>query len=420
MPVATGRLKAIAIGKSAPATLLVLGLAASLHSQNAATPSWTDLGAKWEPDFSWGALYSKSPTRMAADAHGNLYVSQGDSLYLGSSDGTGWKAAPIMTDIGNGKHTPVILGPDGKVLWGSWTSGTWGATWRAASGEVATSYYSAAGIAPNGAFLYGASMDVIYRAANLETKPERVHMGNTFGSIVDFAFSGTGTVYAAPEVADLLVSRDGGKTWKERQSLLKSDPSAPESGDLASGLLALEAAYPEESLWMAGDHWGEKAKVIEYVWSGDSLAVRRHANRGAPDSALTGLQVQRLATGGIALWLGTWGQGVYRSLDRGESWHPVNTALLNKYVEALVLGANGRIFALTKFGLFSAAAAPLGISPRAGTAKEGWDRRIFGFAPLPGGAGFGTAEGGIFRADGRRLFQAPPSPGINPAAGAAR
>jgi hypothetical protein len=414
MPVATGRLNAIVPKKNVSSVLLAFALATAPHAETAGALTWEDLGKKWEPDYTWGTGFSISRTRMAVDERGNLFVSQGDFLYIGSADGKEWKTAPVVSEITNWKHTPVVIGSAGTMVWGDWASRSWGATWIPFPTEAGFEEYSAAAIGPDGSVLYGASMDIIYRADNLNAKPVRMHIGETYGSIIDIEISASGKAYAAPEADDLLVSRDGGKTWDERRSLIKKDPSAPAADSLESGLLALETAYPEASLWMARKGWGIKTQVVEYAWSGDSLQARRPANAGAPDSALTGLQVQRLASGGTALWLGTWGQGVYHSLDRGATWHAMNAGLRSLYVEGLVLGANGRLFALTTTGLLSLATTSAGISARPGSGNAP-DRRVSGFAPLPGGIGFADADGRGFRADGRLLFPAARSGGKTPA-----
>jgi hypothetical protein len=410
MPIANGHFESIVPGKNrnplskrfagAALTGLLAHALASVALAQALAPSWTDLGVKWEVDATWGDGFSKSRTRMAADDKGNLFVSNGDSLNVGSPSGAAWKTQNVFNSPASWRHTPVILGAGGTVLWGSWTSADRGATWKKVSENVSGLYYSAAAISPDGYCLFGGSMDHIARSAKLGDKPEQMHFGNSFGSIIDFAITSSGKVYAAPEVDDMLVSLDAGKTWKARQTLLKSGPAAPTYVHLASGLLALEPAYPEESLWMASGRWGDKKQAVEYVWSGDSLVARRHANLKAPDSALTAFCVQKPVYGPTVLWLGTWGQGVYRSVDRGESWQAVNSGLRDLHVEAMVEGSEGRIFALTRLGLFSLSDKSLGIAPFRASRLHG--RGTGTPSGNPGGSLlFGAPEGRQFRIDGR-------------------
>jgi hypothetical protein len=360
------------------------------------SPLWNDLEVKWDTNYTWGRSRSESPTRMAADGRGNLYVSNGDSLTVGSPSGTEWRTAEVFNEITNWRHTPVIAGPGGTVLWGSWISDNGGVAWKRISAGLNGGLYSTTAIAPDGYCLFGGSMDRIERSAGLGEKPERMHSGSSYGSIIDFAISPSGNAYASPESDDLLVSRDAGKTWKEQRTPSLSGPSAPNEFNPASGLLALEPAYPQESLWMASRRWNEKQQAEEYVWSGDSLVARRHANLNGPDSAITAFRLQRPVQGPIILWVGTWGQGVYRSADRGESWQAVNSGLKDLCIESLVEGAEGRIFALTRAGLFSLSGNTLGLNPSRKLRPQGRATESPGI-PFP----FGGWDGRRFRIDGR-------------------
>ncbi|GEM_PF-5207064 len=383
------------------AAAFALALATSAQAQSGVA-AWTDLGVKWPADNSWGKGFGKSPSRMQADEHGNLYVSQKDSLYIGTASGSHWKAAPIAAANSGFQHIPVALGFGGAVMWGTWISADWGATWKNVSAAI-SSYYTATAIAPAGYCLFGGSYDVVERAAEPGAKPDRVHMGNTFGNIIDIAVSAKGMAYASPEVDELLISRDGGKTWVKKQTLLKSDPASP-YGDLASGLLALDTAYPEQSLWMASGILQSKNQTVEYVWSGDSLSARHHANSGLPDSSVTSLRVQRGI--GTVLWLGTWGQGAYRSLDKGETWKSVNSGLTDLHIEAMAIGPAGQVYALTPKGLFLIPGGSSALSPRNGERNgpsdgRAYSDRAFGTTPR-----YGNSPGLRFQADGRYTLPA--------------
>ncbi|MDB5107041.1 MAG: hypothetical protein JWP91_4730 [Fibrobacteres bacterium] len=405
MPVTTGHWRAIAIGKPLRAaivalTILFFALAGAACAQSGPA-EWKSLGVKWTPNASWGPIYGKTPTRMGADAPGSLFVSIGDSLYIGKASANTptivWKTAPIESKTADFYHTSVTIGGNGTVVWGPWKSVDGGAAWTGWSGTVSP-YHPAAAISPTGYCLFAAGNDGVDRAPSLGAKSTSVHFGETFGSIIDFAISPTGRAYAAPEFDDLLVSGDSGKTWAEKQTLVKRDPAAPKTVDLASGLLALEPAYPEESLWMATASNRVPNQVVEYVWSGDSLKAHRHANAGIPDSAITSLKVQR-ESGRTVLWLGTWGQGVYRSLDRGETWQAFNGGLTDLHSEAMAMGPEGRVYALTEQGMFTIAGSPIGLfrpdrASRSGNASRHTDR----FHQMPR---YGNAAGGLFRPDGR-------------------
>lgn len=368
----------------------------------ATAPAWTDLGVSWQPDFTWGDRLDISRTRMAADDMGNLFVSNGDSLTVGSASGAIWKTQPIHSKIANWYHTSVVSGPGGNVLWGAWSSTDRGTTWNITPDSADIIYSTAAAVSPAGYCLFGSGTDRLDRSAGPGGKTVRVHYGNSFGNIVDIVISSSGKAYAASGYDDLLVSRDSGFTWTELPAVLKSDPAAPKGvHPAAAGLLALEPAYPEACLWSTGDRkQGVKTQVTEYAWSGDSLVARRHANLNAPDSTITGFRVQKPANGPAVLWLGTWGQGVFRSRDRGETWEAFNLGLQDLRIESLVEGWEGRIFTLTPVGLFSLSDPSLGLD-----LSRAYRLRRSGNGTSAGNSGTfllpGTDDGRRFRIDGR-------------------
>jgi photosystem II stability/assembly factor-like uncharacterized protein len=58
-----------------------------------------------------------------------------------------------------------------------------------------------------------------------------------------------------------------------------------------------------------------------------------------------------MVIGGVAWFVGT-GQGMYRSMDRGKSWAPINEGLTERSIQAFVVGKEGTVYAGTSGGVF--------------------------------------------------------------------
>jgi ligand-binding sensor domain-containing protein len=72
-----------------------------------------------------------------------------------------------------------------------------------------------------------------------------------------------------------------------------------------------------------------------------------------PTTGIYGGDVRALAVNPAGhVFAGTFGGGVFRSTNNGNSWVAVNDGLMNPTVRALVVDASGRIFAGTPSGVF--------------------------------------------------------------------
>jgi hypothetical protein len=398
MPLVKGLWYRIGRKKNAFAATALIALVLATGAQ---AQTWTLLPIKVSPDDSWGRKYGKGPSRLVADAKGNVFLTTNDVLHIGANSALEWKIAPFRQKPFPGSDTPVSAGGNGEVIWGSWSSLDRGATWDTAGSGGRNLLATAHAIGPGGYCLFGGGYDAVERSATPRSKGMRMHMGETFGSIMDIEISpGGADAFAAPQYDELLVSRDSGRTWKEKSAVLKTDNTRTKSEELATGLLAIETGTGSESLWMAWD--ARRKEVMEYRWAGDSLVAFHHANANRPDSPFTVLRAQR--AGRTILWLGTWGQGLFRSVDRGESWQQFNMGLVDLHVEDLAIGPDGQAYVLTRQGLF-AMTVPSAILParRAGS-REGLalDRIAPSGFRSPR---FGNAAGALFGADGRHVMK---------------
>jgi hypothetical protein len=142
-----------------------------------------------------------------------------------------------------------------------------------------------------------------------------------------------------------------------------SDSGASGKPGLIASILGLEKMPYDQVLWAVESTRSGKAALAEIRIESQSgefgtypFDIIRHAPSSAPDSVVTALGIY--SRGGLdntVLWVGTWGQGVFMSHDRGETWHAWNTGLGDLHVQSLLVsdhGWNDSVFALTRDGLY--------------------------------------------------------------------
>ena len=381
--------------------LLSLAMAISVPAQT----SWTRNTAlkAFKADDSWGPVWSKGGSRLACDKENTLFLLLGDSLLISEAQGRAWKAATVMASHAFGTHAAFTVGANGLVLWGNTVSADHGRNWATRAGQ--SGFATAFAVLPNGNTLMGGGYDHIELSVDSGKAWKQVHMGQTFGNIVDFACDNDAWAFAAPYSDGMLASKDYGKTWGSVDSLI----GAGSADNHVAQFLAV--APGTASVWAYGRENLGKSGLMLLSWYHDALILSSHAvGKGFPDSAITALQASApVYPNGQTLWVGSWGQGVFSSSDQGATWTARNQGLTDLHVEALVLGANGTVHALTKDGLFA-------LGSGTGIFRAGAPRRA-ARGPVPGGFGILFGNGSevvnpsgvpfnetLFRADGRLAF----------------
>ncbi len=154
-----------------------------------------------------------------------------------------------------------------------------------------------------------------------------------------------GTLYAGVDETGLFASRDGGETWRELEGLTRH-PSAAGWRPCALGT-PVHSLVPHPTdprrLWVAisdggvfrtddgGELWTACAAGLP-VRPGDPEGMRRGVHRLVADPfAPETLYVQHV-------------EGMYRSVDGGESWSPLNDGLPHRFGFPLAVSARGDLF----------------------------------------------------------------------------
>lgn len=337
------------------AAALVSGLGAAASGQGAGA-GWEKMaipdGSIWQ-DATWPPVpgESKGPV-LAADRGGRLYVNNGPKLHIGSRGGSSWTTLVKSYTASVDPRRALAAGETGTVQWGEWRSRDGGATWDSTEWSYATAF----GILADGAMLHGLHYDGIERSEGAGGR-ERVHSGRTYGYITRFAVGNAQVVVASPSYDALMCSIDSGRTWdwgsrawpakynltgrtvraldfenSMGSSILIAVKKNPDG--TGNRLLRLTVFYP----------------VLDSIsWNGAVL----------PDSAITALHVG----GDGSVWLGTSGQGVWTAASGSRIFTPGNGGLDDMHVSSLAATSDGRVFALTRDGVYRARYAATGLRP---------------------------------------------------------
>jgi photosystem II stability/assembly factor-like uncharacterized protein len=395
--------KAVSFLRHALLAAALAGLAAAAQAQSP-QPQWKKITQVpiLNQDDSWGlSANNHASSRMASDPQGNLFISQGTSLYLWTAavdqgwgaGGQTWKEVARESRRTEHFHIPLAVGGEGKVLWGDWSSKNGGASWSISP----SNYFAAFAFGPKGTSL-GAWSTAIYRSVNGGTEWTFVYNYlESFSNIRGLAFTPSGWAVASPDGGRLLMSRDTGATWVPLDSMPTFN-----GWRTSASLLTAEKGNGGESAWYITDPvQGGMVTCVELRKKNDFMVNHHPANTDFPDSAVTALQAYAVYPSQLILWLGTWGQGVFVSRDRGQTWQRSNDGLNSLYVEAIDVSSSGTVHVLAKGGLFTgSASAPASIGKRdAGLRGNGKSAGPGGAVPL-----FEIAGGRSFRADGRASF----------------
>jgi photosystem II stability/assembly factor-like uncharacterized protein len=281
-----------------------------------------DGGRSWTP--AWQGAPATAAMAWAFDARepGTLYVGSYDGIFRSDNGGISWKQAATERDL----VRALVVVPNSDVVYAAGNplrrSSDRGATWQSL-----------------GPILTGGS--------DHQTQPAT-------GLVVDPA--NPAHLWAGLQEDGIFESTDGGQTWQSHG--LAGLPVAWLVGD-PSDRLTLYAGVPG-------------AGVYRYSSAAEGGSWQP-ASRGLPEGSTVRQLVPDARTRGM-LWASRDGGGVYRSLDRGETWSNVAAGLGDNLATALApdyTTAGGMLLGTATAGLWSTRLRPQGSPP-----PEAADARI--------------------------------------------
>ena len=293
--------------------------------------------------------WDQEEARLAADAQGRLYFSNRGTLLIGTVAATHWEKYVHPNVTGPiSRSFMMAAGGQGQVTWGAMHSEDGGKTWDLLpwiplDGSLGSNRH--------GAYFMGAKNDDIFRSDPPFVDWTPVHVGaESFGYLYQFASCDAGNM-AALGLEGVYLSIDTGGSWQSMGNRFESNYNG-------YNLLSI-ALEPRQggTLWLSPKPGSELGNSLTRV---NMLTRKAETVAGnMPDSTVN---VIRVGSDG-AIWLGTWGQGVWVSRNEGKTFTAQNTGLNSVYVKALQETSDGRMYALTPTGLFRFKGEGTGLRP---------------------------------------------------------
>jgi len=342
------KITAFELDPSDPSTLYAIVGRRLFRSSNA--------GREWRAIATWDL--SDQETKLAIDSkHGRLLylVTPDGSIKRSTDQGTTWKVAMPGTEHAS---CLAVSPSDPEILYSGSNEGN---VWR--STNAGTDWHRLPGTDPSGPVLSlvvdPQDPDIVYKAGKGAGWLKSTDGGQNWTCIIGCAgtLSTLSFLFISPNSPNTLLtgsglyrSLDGGETWDDIPRSfgkgLSTVAASPDGNTLyAAGIWRL---YQSSSrLYKSGDNglnWISTIPTIEEIGPDEIVIDPKTPDRmyilyetgasgstdggkswrdfaGVPGSYLADLQVD--PHDGQVLYLGVRGEGVYRSEDLGETWHPL-------------------------------------------------------------------------------------------------
>lgn len=291
-------------------------------SRNYGLSRSTDKGLSW----SQVGLTFLTIHGLASDSAHSLYAATDRGVFRSIDGGTSWVAATnspgdtIALSIGVGPGNSIFCGTKEEGLFVSTNAGE---GWNKTSLPASTVW--SISIDTETRVLAGTS-EGIFRSTDVGASWTKVNDGVMDSSARGFAVQPNGFIFAVTSPAYLLRSTDGGDTW----IAFEEPANAPIRCVAVSPDSFLYAATYGDGVFRAPldlDSWNQ---VYFFQPGINSLLELPNGH----------------------LFAGTPNFGVFRSTDRGSSWHSSSTGMTDFYVYTLAASPTGMIFAGTGSSLY--------------------------------------------------------------------
>ena len=330
----------------AMAASLLSGLGAAAQGQG--VPEWERLAIPDATAWQDWSTTSEAPGAatgplLAVDGGGRIYVNNGPKLHIGYQGGNTWTtlAKPPEDPLAN-PWRPLAAGALATVRWGEWRSRDGGATWDSTAEERPYAF----GVLKDGSTLRSRPATVIERSAGGVGDWDLRHAGMPNEHVSRFVVGEAGAVFALPQADTLLCSIDSGKTWDWGR---RAWPMGTELSGRTIRALDFGSRMGTPLLIAArrnGDGTGNLLLRLHVFYT--SLDTLDEAI--LPDSAITALHLG----GDGTIWLGTNGQGVWKAGPGSLHFTACNEGLGDMHAASLATTADGRLFVLTRDGVYRA------------------------------------------------------------------
>ena len=295
--------------------------------------------------------FTREPRARAMETLDNRLLVAGPSLYRTSDGGQSWTTTSIPSPYSfvlYALEDGTLLNADGTLA----RSANLGETWETIS------------LPPSG---------------TLPRQPS-AFLQTTTGTVL----AGTSSSYALGSVGDVVRSIDGGVTWEPNMtppprlgpvvSLVQTDTGRLFAGHSTGGWEGGGAGgisrSDDDGLTWTAAHFGFVWSVVALPEGRLLVATEDSLFHASPSGEVweplgrvpqTRSTLHRTLNGEVYSY--GYSSGVFRSLDDGVTWTPINDGLGNRSVASFAEAPNGDLFAGTANGVFRSTTVPEGVEP---------------------------------------------------------
>jgi photosystem II stability/assembly factor-like uncharacterized protein len=307
----------------------------------------------WSPfntGFGESVILSLATSRNHAGGLNIFAGTNGDGLVYTTDEGNSWQSA----DLGVGNVSVLAIAVNGQNVYAGTEGGSFlvstdlGSTWRTANSGLGSSSIFSITMIPGSSggvtlFVgtYGAG---VYASTNNGAiwTPRSNGLGNLFVQTLGVAPNGSGgyNLFAGTYQGGVMLSTNEGASWQAENNGISID---------STGYYSTVTALCYEI-----DSTSAVNVFAATPWDGVFRTVNNGSNWKPVNKELTNLSVQTIAAvpgaGGVAsIFAGTDGNGVFRSTNNGTNWRAISVG--SPYGNVLSIAAEGsNVFAGTDIG----------------------------------------------------------------------
>ncbi|HEX7313823.1 MAG TPA: SBBP repeat-containing protein [Pyrinomonadaceae bacterium] len=308
----------------------------------------TDGGANWGASAAGLAASIVNDFAVAVDAPSVVYAAGSLGVYKSADGGTSWQlTGQARTSTAPSFARVVVVDPTNSAVVYAGTSGAFGvykstdggSLYEGKNSGLAIPLINTLAINPTAtATLYAGTPIGIYKTTNGGDSWAEVRGGllgsapNTNKIVIDP--SNPQTVYAATSGRGVLKTVDGAASWTPVNNGLTQNGFTPTLRTIALDPSNPSTLYVAASNFPGGVH---KSTDGGANWTSSNTGLTANVNGQTVTPGVTAILVDPASSS--IVYAATSGFGVYKSIDGGTNWAPMNTGLANRLILALAARA---------------------------------------------------------------------------------
>ncbi len=367
----------------------------------------SNAGQSWRP-LSAGLTEGNVSSLAVSGDDEVLAGTFGAGVFLLDEVSEQWQALGAVSQ--NGAILGLVSTRDGAIFAGTMEgvirAARPGAPWRIINSGLRARNVLALAVNPGQELFAGAQLGGVFRSSNSGDNWTEVNNGLTNTDVITITGNQEGDIFAGTFVNGVFRSSDNGDNWE------------PVNEGLACACALSLSSSPDGMLFVAttegvfrsvdkGDTWtpvnnglggpgdatdrSADAKQMSFLESTLYAPAQGRASwlRQVAFQSTSGV-IELIMSGQGTLFAGTFGRGIFRSLNNGDDWQAFNQGLDNKFVTAVSVSGVDQLFTGTLAGVFHFLNAERWTLFNSGITNS----NINDFTFTPGGTAFVATNGG--------------------------